>query len=271
MKITFLGTAAAEAIPSPFCDCPVCEHARANGGKNVRRRQSVLINDNLLVDFGPDVISSCAAFGISLIGVTTLLVTHSHSDHFVPTELAMRAKPFRLATELPEMTMVAGPSVWTKWDQVESDAYAGIRRQPILPGRSVEVNGYRVRAIEAAHQSRIGDAMNYIIDDGRIKLLYASDTGLYADHVWEELRDAALDGVLLEATSWRVGPGKEHLNESDFAQMLESLRHVGAMHDRTVVIATHFSHQGVFPHDELKEKVKKHGAICAYDGLSVEI
>jgi phosphoribosyl 1,2-cyclic phosphate phosphodiesterase len=271
MKITFLGTAAAEAIPSPFCDCSVCEHARSNGGKNMRRRQSALINDELLIDFGPDVISSCGTFGISLIRVNTLLVTHSHSDHFVPTELNMRAKPFRLATELPELTMVAGPSVWAKWDQAGSDAHAGIRRVPILPGRSVEVNGYRVRAIEATHNSRIGDAMNYLIDDGRTKLLYASDTGLYADHVWEELRDAALDGVVLEGTSWRVAPGKEHLNESDFAQMLASLRRIGAVDERTAVIASHFSHQGVFPHDELEAKVRKHGAICAYDGLTVEI
>jgi phosphoribosyl 1,2-cyclic phosphodiesterase len=272
MKLTFLGTGAAEGIPSPFCDCEVCEHARANGGRNIRKRQSVLVNDDLLIDFGPDIFPACASLGISLTKVDVLLITHSHSDHFTPINMEMRGKPFRLATELPEMTVIAGPSVWTLWDRAGgNDASSGIVRHPILPGRSVQVSGYSVRAIEATHNSRIGDAMNYIIDDGRVKLLYGTDSGVYRDHVWEDLQGQAFDAVVLEGTTWRNRPGKEHLNESDFGFMLEKMRQTGAIHDRTTVIATHFSHQGVYPHAELEERVGKFGAICAYDGLVVEV
>jgi len=273
MKVTFLGTAAAEGIPSPFCDCPVCEHARANGGRNVRRRQSVIVNDDLLIDFGPDVYASCGALGVSLTKVLYTLVTHSHSDHFAPADLVMRAKPYHLANDLPEMILAAGPSSLTLWDMTgeAGDRYAGIRRLPMLPGRSAQLGPYSVRAIEATHNSRIGDAMNYVISDGSVKLLYASDSGMYAEHVWEELRDLALDALIMEGTIWKHPPGREHLNESDFALMLEHMRRVGAIHDGTVVVATHFSHQGAHTHDEMVESLKPYGAICAYDGFVLEV
>ena len=29
----FYGTGAAEGVPSPFCDCPMCNYAREHGGK----------------------------------------------------------------------------------------------------------------------------------------------------------------------------------------------------------------------------------------------
>ncbi|TLS51056.1 adenosylcobinamide kinase [Paenibacillus antri] len=270
MKLTFLGTGAAEGVPSPFCDCETCAYARSRGGKNVRRRQSALVNDDLLIDMGPDLFASCAALGLSLTKVPYALVTHSHMDHFDPGNLSLRGKAFRLATELPELTMVAGPSVWTKWDAGGSDRAAEIRRVPVLPGRTVELGPYTVRAIEAAHHLKVGDAMNYIVSDGASSLLYASDSGYYADAAWEELEGRALDAVVLEGTIWRHPAGKEHLNEGDFRRMLEKLRSVGAVTERTRIVATHFSHQGAYPHDELEGKVAALGALCAYDGLVVE-
>ncbi|PYI56327.1 MBL fold metallo-hydrolase [Paenibacillus flagellatus] len=272
MRLTFLGTGAAEGIPSPFCDCPGCTHARAYGGRNVRSRQSVLVDDKLLVDIGPDVFASCARLGVSLLSLEAVLVTHSHLDHFDPSALKLRAKPFRLATELPEIAVAAGPSVWTRWDESGgSDEYAGIRRAPMMPGRRLRLPSYEVEAIEASHHLRIGDAMNYIIDDGIVLLLYASDTGLYADHVWETLSGRKLDAVVMEGTIWSRPPGREHLNRGDFGTMVERLRGIGAIGDGTVVVATHFSHQGIRSHEETEADLRSMGAVCAYDGLVLDI
>ncbi|GIP35381.1 MBL fold metallo-hydrolase [Paenibacillus sp. J2TS4] len=273
MKLTFLGTGAAEGIPSPFCDCDTCEHARANAGRNIRRRQSVVINDHLLIDLGPDLFASCAQLGLSLCQIETILITHSHLDHFDPSNLIMRAKAFRLSTELPEIPVIAGPSVWMKWDESGgSDQKAQIRRTPILPGRSVEASGYSIRSIEASHNSRIGDAMNYIIDDGKVTLLYASDSGMYSETVWKELDGYRFDAVVLEGTIWGRPSAREHLNEEDFRKMLERMREIGAVTDQTMVIATHFSHQGwAGPHEEIEAKAQRLGALCAYDGLTLHI
>ena len=32
----FYGTGAAEGVPSPFCDCPMCNYAREHGGKRMQ-------------------------------------------------------------------------------------------------------------------------------------------------------------------------------------------------------------------------------------------
>ena len=53
MKITMLGTAAI-GYPFAFCNCENCKLARIHKGKSIRKRASILINDNLLVDLTPD-------------------------------------------------------------------------------------------------------------------------------------------------------------------------------------------------------------------------
>ena len=45
MKITFLGTCAAEGFPGLFCKCDTCNKARILKGKNIRSRFSIMINE----------------------------------------------------------------------------------------------------------------------------------------------------------------------------------------------------------------------------------
>ena len=54
MKLTFLGTSAAEGFPAIFCNCEYCKEARKLGGKNIRSRSQTLINDDLLIDLPAD-------------------------------------------------------------------------------------------------------------------------------------------------------------------------------------------------------------------------
>ena len=56
--ITFLGTAAANAFPEAFCSCRNCTQARTAGGRSLRKRSAALINDDLLIDLGPDIMAS---------------------------------------------------------------------------------------------------------------------------------------------------------------------------------------------------------------------
>ena len=50
MKIRYLGTAAAEGWPALFCSCPICTHARTQGGKNLRTRTQAILDGELLID-----------------------------------------------------------------------------------------------------------------------------------------------------------------------------------------------------------------------------
>ena len=72
MKVTFLGSAAAEGWPALFCVCEACREARRRGGPNLRRRTCYLINADTLVDFGPDIAWQCTEFGIDLADIRVL-------------------------------------------------------------------------------------------------------------------------------------------------------------------------------------------------------
>ena len=41
MNLLFLGSAASEAIPALWCECPNCRKAAALGGRNLRRRPGI--------------------------------------------------------------------------------------------------------------------------------------------------------------------------------------------------------------------------------------
>ena len=93
MKIKVLGTAAYERVPAMFCSCPICNYAREHGGKEVRTQAQVLINDDLLVDFGQDSFYHSLRFGVDFQQIKNILITHSHSDHFIPEDFLMTKAP----------------------------------------------------------------------------------------------------------------------------------------------------------------------------------
>jgi phosphoribosyl 1,2-cyclic phosphate phosphodiesterase len=82
MKIRFLGTGAAEGIPSFGCTCQRCQVARKEGGPNVRQRASVLIEaagHRILLDTPPEInsmLNQAEVFDLSAI-----LLSHEHFDH----------------------------------------------------------------------------------------------------------------------------------------------------------------------------------------------
>ena len=66
------------------------DRARTLGGKNIRRRSGMMVNDTTLIDFPPDIYALSLELGLDLGSVTDLMITHSHGDHFDVSELNMR-------------------------------------------------------------------------------------------------------------------------------------------------------------------------------------
>lgn len=107
MKLTFLGSGAAEGYPALWCRCDRCQLARQRGGRNLRFRSAALLNDDLLIDIGPDVLASAIRLGVDLAPVQAALYTHPHTDHLDPSALMWRRKGF-CATPLPVLHLYAG-------------------------------------------------------------------------------------------------------------------------------------------------------------------
>ena len=89
-NLVFYGTGAAEAIPSPFCSCRVCQFARERGGREERARSMFRVNEELSVDLGPDAVLRAMRFG-DLTGLRHVLVTHTHLDHFCYDMMEVRS------------------------------------------------------------------------------------------------------------------------------------------------------------------------------------
>src|SRR5262245_58844313 len=92
MQLVFLGTAASEGYPDAFCLCENCEGARRLGGPSLRKRSAALIDDILLIDFGPDLLAASLMHGIPLAGVRLCLQTHEHEDHLDPSNFGARSR-----------------------------------------------------------------------------------------------------------------------------------------------------------------------------------
>ncbi|MDE6677090.1 MAG: hypothetical protein K2K12_05210, partial [Clostridia bacterium] len=103
MKVTYLGTGAAEGIPALFCQCEYCRGVRARGGKEIRSRAQVLVDGELSIDFPPDAFYHGAAEGIDLSAVKYLLVTHSHMDHFYAQDFILRGYKYARDMRAPAL------------------------------------------------------------------------------------------------------------------------------------------------------------------------
>jgi len=79
MTIRFLGTSAGWPLPRLGCRCEICT---SKDPKDKRLRPSLLINDFLLVDAGPDIYHQLQPLDISQ-KLKYVLITHAHPDHIL--------------------------------------------------------------------------------------------------------------------------------------------------------------------------------------------
>lgn len=77
MKVTMLGTAAI-GYPLAFCNCDNCNDARNHKGKSLRKRASKLINDDLIIDLGPDSQSAMMQYDKNMGNIIFITNTYSY-------------------------------------------------------------------------------------------------------------------------------------------------------------------------------------------------
>ncbi|MBE0696889.1 MAG: metal-dependent hydrolase, partial [Anaerolineaceae bacterium] len=186
MRLLFLGTAAAEGYPGIFCNCAFCREARALGGRNLRYRSALLVNDDLLIDFGPDLLASALRFNLGLWAVRTGLVTHAHSDHFYPGNFEMRAKSFTGGQQIPLLKLFGPQEVAAVLSDTYTDLAAlHLETQTVHAFDRWENNGYKFSAFHAYHAVGNLEALFYSVDDGQHAFLYATDTGSFPEDTWQ--------------------------------------------------------------------------------------
>lgn len=271
MKITFLGTAAAECFPAIFCNCKYCQTARKLGGKNIRTRTQTLINNDLLIDYPADSYYHFIKNGIEADTIKNILITHSHIDHLYKEDLFLRHGFYAHNCRSQFLNLYSNEKVISKIKEIASPK--SVILNPLNEFQSVEFDGYKVTSFPAKHMLEQG-AQFYMIK-GDSTFLYAHDTGYFYDEVFDYIRrnKITFDAISFDCTNVDLPSSVDgkHMGIKNIRRVQKRLKLIGAINNNTVIIINHFSHNGNPIQHIVEEKVKKYGWLVAYDGMTVNI
>lgn len=268
MKITYLGTAAAEGMPALFCNCEYCCEARRLGGKNIRTRSQSLINGNLLIDFPADTYHHFLQNGIRGDEIEYMLVTHAHRDHFYPDDLSSRESPYAHNMKAPTLKVFCPKTVCEHFPK----DHKNVEVTELAAYKTVKFGEYSVTPLPARHMS--GSVAFFYIIQADKTLLYAHDTGYFYPEVFEyiEKNNIVFDMISLDCTNVDIPITDEgsHMGFPNIERVLNRLTKIRAINDSTLKYINHFSHNGNPLQHVLEKRAEEYGMLVSYDGCKVE-
>ena len=190
MKIKYWGTAAAEGVPGIFCNCETCRLARAEKGRKIRMRSQILINDDLLVDFGPDTYSNSLKYEYNMTNLKHVIITHPHEDHLYSEELEHRLKGFACEVGTPVLVMHGSEDTLATIRRVTERVPAFKDQDRVIydimkPYETRAIGNYFVTPLPAEHGT--ATPFVYLIEEEGKAFLVLNDTGRPSYEVYEYL------------------------------------------------------------------------------------
>lgn len=278
MKISFLGTGAAEGFPAAFCACEYCKSARKIGESEFRTRSQVLIDDFMSIDFPPDAYAHSLKFGVDLSALKYILVTHSHMDHFYAHDFILHGYKYA-ALEQPVLNIYGNGEILKVYSEctrreLKDGVAKTVSLNVISPFSTLTVGGYRILTLPAIHATA-EEALLYYVEKGSAGYLHLYDTGALSDQSVEFLKNngAHANLIAFDCTFLSAPPqgGTRHMCLEDNKNILNRLIKAGVADGRTKCVVTHFSHNSNPLRKNVERAAMEYGFIGAYDGLTLEI
>lgn len=270
MKIHFLGTAASEGFPNVFCSCDACLQARKQGGRNIRSRSSVLIDEGVKIDASADSQQQALREGIDLGKVNHLLITHTHYDHLYAGDLTSRMKGFAHGVASP--LHIYGNALALRYCK-EYDLHTigngeEFKLHHIHPFTPFQFEQMTVTPLVADHDPDELCLLFYIEKNGK-KLLYGNDTGWFPNETWEWLENKKIDAAILDCTVGVTGNKRSsnHMSVETVIDMKKTFEEKDMLTENGQVIATHFSHNCGLLYEDLVTIFEPYDIKVAYDGM----
>lgn len=270
MRIKILGSAAAEGWPALFCECETCRKAREIGES--RHRTAYLIDDDTLIDMGPDLYSQVIAYQIDSTRFKRLLLTHSHSDHLAPVEFSWRKKWFSTVTKYWDV--YANQACIDTILQYHGDDFKNLHTDLHLtePGQLISCDdGFTAFPILASHSLPPEKPLNYVISRNGVTALIGNDSGWWCEESWKMLEQFKLDIAIIECTIGIVDHDyrTNHLCAAASVDVRDELRRRGILKDDAIVLVNHFSHNSQNSQKEFEDYFLPKGILVGYDGMEI--
>lgn len=285
MKLRFLGTSAASGFPNPHCRCENCVAAREAGGKSIRMMSSVLIDDELIIDLGPDVNGAAIRQGIDFADVRWALQTHSHPDHILALHAVSRAASWAAKNAQPLIWYVGTPSIdaiirdlgksLPKMDVTidEPTRVAKLGLRTIQPWQSFTFGPYRVQTVAANHDPMV-EPMLFALEKRGRRLFYGTDTTSLPEDTWPRLAEAdwTFDVVIFDHNDgFNPNESDAHMGHRRMMREVSRMRELGLISDETRVVGTHIAHHSHTIHEIEDARAREFGYELAWDGLIVDV
>jgi phosphoribosyl 1,2-cyclic phosphate phosphodiesterase len=198
------------------------------------------------------------------------MITHGHIDHFFPSDLGRKRKPYAFAMREPTITMICSQKIASNFDTTDKN----IEIKLIKEFETLKLGSYEITALPARHMPG-GEAFIYVIKEGDKTLLYGNDTGYFYDSVFEYIKNNKIvfDMISLDCTNidLPIEDTSGHMGFPNLQRVICRLEKIGAITEDTLKYLNHFSHKGNPLQDALEEQAKPYGCLVAYDGCVVEI
>ncbi len=277
MKIRYLGTAAAEGIPALFCNCEYCRSARREGGKNLRSRAQVLLDETLSIDFPPDAFYHGTKAGVNLSALRYLLITHSHCDHFYAHDFILRGYKYALDMASPTLDIYGNQEVCEVFlestrRELRQDVAQNIRLHVIRSFETFMAGEYKITPLPARHSSN--EPFVFLVEKGEKRYLHLCDTGRLPEQTYEYFKQiSGVNLVTLDCTFlWHEDENpRRHMGLKDNEEVLRRLQTTGTVCPDTKKVITHFSHNAHPTAQSLTRAEEQFGVLAAYDGMEIEI
>lgn len=271
----------------------------------MRKRSSVLVDDDLLIDLGPDLLAAAQQHGVVLKELRYCLQTHEHPDHLYPWNLDSRSMP-PVSDDVPRMGLYATKGALretarvvdfhaarNKLEKTASGAresavaedlmapgvggaggFFNVIGRPVKSFESLTIGSYHAIAVPAAHDDpALVTALLWVLERDGATFFYCTDTGPLPEESWEALVKGGyrFDLVAMDHTFGFGARSTGHMNAEQFAQQLSRMRSEKLVTEDTRVFATHLAHHSNPPHPEIAAAAAAAGYEVAYDGLVVEV
>ena len=263
MEILFLGTGAA--------DWPAETSSQGDERGLDRRRTSVLVDGEILIDPGPDVPEALQTFGADPARITSVLISHSHGDHF-------SADTLKLLADLHPIDVYGdGGYLWKLPD------HANLTFHPVEQRKSLQLPFGTLTPLYASHvvEDTEETCLHYVLERNGKTLLYATDGAWYTQRTWSDMGRHFYNCIILDATfgddtrRYRI-PARGilfcHNGLSMVRHICESFRdRTKCTDENTVYVADHLARHYYPDIETARAAFEPMGAVAAYDGLRLNV